>query len=275
MRRVTLVAGLAGCVLGEGGEAPPVNLEVGAPTPIGFDTRDIGADGVRGVVDHEICVAVDVTEGFVKPTQLIDTGQVGPANGAAVQFTPLADLACPTGDGWKGWARIDWGTVTGRALVTFDHTLNPGLTDPDDDDVPFEIDAGFFELAPTLIRSGGEVLLEGERFAGYQITAETIEDGGASVKLQVGSAYRATATLASRPAQLDLVLTFSPETPAVVGGSPGFTVDDATGAIVLPTDVDGEAYLLLDAFSFCDAEYVLFAQTPDGGTELVTTLSCL
>ncbi len=277
MRRLILLSVLGGCVIGEGGEAPPVNLEVGAPIAIGFDTRDIGADGIRGVVDHEICVAVDVSDGFVKPTQLIDTGSIGPASGAAVQATPLADLECPTGGNLRGWARLDWGTVTGRALVTLDHTLNPGLTDPGGGDGGGggEPDAFPFEETLLPIRSGGEVVLQGERFAGYEITAEPLEDGSSTLKLAVTTSYRATETLEARPAQLDLVLTFEPLSPVLVGGSPGFAADENTGAITLPTDIDGEAYLLLDSGSLCDSdEFVLFAQTPDGGTELVTTLTC-
>jgi hypothetical protein len=251
-----------GCVIGSGDEASPVSLEPGAPRPVGFSTEAIDAV-TRGRVDHEVCVAVDTAAGFVFVTQLIDPGgATAPRAGAAVQSTPHGDLDCPTGDDWRGWARIFWGTVTGRALVTLEHEVIRGPS-------PGAGDLG-------KIASGGQVVLDGVAFRGYAVAAAPaapVSPGSSTLELALHVDYAATGPLDPAPAAgVDLVLSWVPAPPPVVGGSPGFDV----GAGRLPTDAGGDAYLLVDGAGLCDAgiEYVLFVTTPDGGTALVTSLGC-
>jgi hypothetical protein len=300
-----LVVASGGCVINGGSDAPPVQLNVGAPSAIGFQEVFI-ASGVRGTVVHDVCVSTDVSTGFVVPVGLVDIGSYGPVEGAPVQSTPFEDLDCPT-EG-AGWARITWATVTGRGLITLIHSASRGQdatgldhtealdasfheepdagwdVEPDagwdvtDGGWDFEADAGWDYDPDTdwgfrAFASGSQVLLQGTSFEGYDVLAGELEQVGSSawsVPLHVD--YRASGTLdATAAANVSVAMVWQPslDSSYIVGGSPGVNVDDG----VFSTDIHGDAYLLVSSDALC-YDYVLFGTTPDGGTGLVTTLGC-
>jgi hypothetical protein len=135
-----------------------------------------------------------------------------------------------------------------------------------------EPDAGF-EYVPHEFSSGGQTLLEGAAFEGYDVIAGELEQVGATTwSLPLHVDYRASGTLDATPVSgVTVRMVWQPflDPFLIVGGSPG--IDAENGLIV--TDVHGDAYILLSDEALC-YDYVLFGTTPDGGTALVTSLGC-
>jgi hypothetical protein len=260
MRRLVWLTLLGGCVIGDDGEGSTVRFEAGAPAAVDF---------VPGRVVHEVCIAVDVEEGFVRPVALVDDGAIGPGDGAAIQPDPLDGVECPTGDEWTGFARIEWRTHTGRAVVTFERSAASGPATSGD--VP-----GLSASDSTPGATSGDLVLRGERFPGYDVVVEEVTTTGPAVTVPFVVGYRAAGVLEARPAEsvplrLSIVPDATPDAPSEVIGS-------STGDGTITTDPDGRVYVFLDPAAFsCDlaAEYALFVTPEGGGTVLAATLPCL
>jgi hypothetical protein len=259
-----------GCVIGNNTEATPVQFEAGTPSPVGF---------LPGVIVHEVCIAVDTDGGYVRPVALVANGpgdSIGPVAGAPVQPLPIDGVECPTDELYQGWARIEWRTGLGRAVATFEHSNAP-LPVGSGEQLDGDADAGVapdaditFAPAPSAA-SAGEVVLEGERFAGYDVTSgepDYAASGIVTLPLDVG--YRAAGTLAGRPADnVALALSYVPIDLTVFGTS--------TGGDGVRTDFEGHVDVLyrgdqLDCFTA--EEFGVYVTPPNGGTTLAASLFC-
>ena len=253
MRMLMLVTvGLTGCVIGDGSDATPIRFEAGAPSPVAFEP---------GRIVHDVCIAVDDESGYIRPVLLIDDGAMGPGEGAPVRIAPIGELDCPEGPDWTGWARLEWRTRTGRGAATVEHAEASGPAGTAD------VTGVQAPEAPA-----GELLLDGERFAGYDVVVEAPTAAGPALSVPVVVDYRAAGALAAAPAEgVPLAISLLPAGPVLLGSSSGGVEEP------IVTDPDGRVYLFLDAASLdCGlaAEYAIFVTPTGGGTTLAGTLPC-
>ncbi len=262
-----------GCVIGNNTEASPVQFEAGLPVAVDF---------LPGQVVYEVCVAVDVDDGYVRPVALttldaigVEDG-IGPQAGAEVQPQPIDGLGCPE-VGYQGWARIIWHTSLARGTAIFVHSNAPLPVSTGDlvagapQGGSAEPDAGLEAPAPSAA-SAGEIVLRGERFGGYDVTSGELGFAGTGIiTVPVDIEYRSVGALAGRPANdITLALTYAP-VPLPLFGSSSVGGD-------LRTDFDGHIELLYSEASVpCTAdvaEYAVFVTPFEGGIALAASLPC-
>jgi hypothetical protein len=282
IERALIVAALAGgCVVGGDREAPPVQLAAGAPKPFA-EAVESGGGQTFAVMRHDVCIAVDTQGGYILPVSLSGPGFLSlPDTGAPVNDAPIDGIDCPTGDPWRGWARIGWDTVGGRGRVVLTHSLTrrtgSGTVPGDGGDSEIMPDAEFTfraDIASGPVPSGGELLFQGEAFPGFT-TDVTADASNGPLTLGFTLEFAASATVPAAPAAF---VAITPTTvpsglaSAVLPDSPGW--DPNTGTVT--TDAHGTATLLVDPSTLCEdgIDKTLFVATPDGGIQLATTISC-
>lgn len=287
MEKALLVGLLAGgCVVGGDRQAPPVQLAAGAPSPFAAAVES-GGGQTYAVMRHDVCIAVDTLGGYILPVSLSGPGFLSlPDTGAPVEDAPIDGIDCPTGDPWRGWARIGWDTVGGRGRVVLTHSLTRhagsamvpgGGGDGGGGGGDIEPDAEFTfqaDIASGPVPSGGELLFQGEAFPGF--TTDVTEDSSSGpLTLGFTTQFAASPTIPAAPAAF---VAISPTTvptglaSAVLPDSPNW--DPSAGTVT--TDAHGTATLLVDGTTLCEdgTDKTLFVATPDGGIQLATTISC-
>ncbi len=272
---LTAIWGAGGCIINDGTDAEPALFEVGPPLPVAFQP---------GVVEHEVCVATNRADGYVRASDFIglpDVEFIGPSEGAPVQVLPLDGLDCPTSSGSfeaNGFARIRWLTQSGRNLVTFVHEDGP-FVGGDDSGGGGGDDFGDFKRtekgAGPLPATRGELVLDGEGFPGYEVFPSPVDDSqdgvlGVVVEMQ----YREAGVLEAQPAaDVSFAVSTSPVDIAYFGSSTGFDTK---------ADRDGFNTVLYNVSTFCASAYdpssgeptnvSVFVTPTGGGTTLAGTL---
>lgn len=253
------LTGAAGCVIGNSTDGDPVVFAVGEPTPVRF---------LPGVVEHEVCVATNIDDGYIRAVDFVGTPDVefiGPAEGAAIQLLPLDGVDCPpASEGFSGWARIRWQTEGGRNLVTFAHEAGPFTQPQDTGGGEFKREGG--ELLGANATTG-ELVLEGESFPGYDVVDSFVDDSQPGViGISVDLAYRDAGLLTSEPASdVPFSLSYAPVDLVLFGSS--------SGTFDLKADRDGHNTLLYNQTAFCNGAFDPATGNPTNVSVFLTPLA--
>lgn len=259
---------LGGCVIGNGTEGEIAVFETGVPLAVRL---------LPGVVEHEVCVATNVPEGYVRAADFVgipDVEFIGPAEGAPVQVLPVDALDCPAASsGFEGWARIRWQTQSGRNLATFVHERGPFVAVGGEGGGEFKRDVASLTGANA---TTGELVLDGEAFPGYEVIDQFIDDSqpgviGVSLDLE----YRDAGLLVDQPASdVPFTVSYSPVDLPLFGSS--------SGTFDLKIDRAGHTTLLYNLNTFCAIAFdpstgdpvnvSVFVTPVAGGTVLAGTL---
>jgi hypothetical protein len=305
---LVLAVASGGCiVLGGGTDSEPVDINAGAPLATGFRP---------GMVMHDVCIGVDTDHGFVIPVDAVDPGGgvVEPGDGATVQPEPIDGLDCPpASDGNLGWARLVWGSGSGRAEVVLEYSTNRGgsaaATDADEDaEEPADAAPDPFEEAPpeeepweedwpeewpdeptedeevsersarTAATSPARGLIfEGTAFAGYDVTVKEVIAGSPHTTFILQIDYAAADGLDAATASGLALVGAGAESLRFVPDDPEF-IGTVTSGVDDPivADREGRIFMLIatDSLDCATAdEFTLYLQ-PDGGGISVLSIPC-
>ena len=223
----------------------PVVLAVGPGTPVRFEP---------GQVVHQVCVAVNSTQGVLQVDSLERPGseeQVGTFTPASlpVRTQMPTGVTCPSEPldsvGWLGYAVFTWGTSIDFAQVSLSYLGS--------DDAPLTTE---------------RLALSGEPFVGYSVDTMAPVANESWTSIELSLSYQATGPLPSAPAagvRLQNIRFIPDNGPMFLGSSSG----SAEEAPV--TDLDGGATLFFDTAVELGT-YALFVTPENGATEYLTDI---